>query len=140
MVKKGDVFTRLTIIRENVEPPKEKEYAKNIGKWHECKCTCGKIVTIPEASLISGSTKSCGCYRSENSRKLIAINREQMKKNGNTTRPKTKTYRLEVNGEVKSLTEWANTIGITKQALSRKLKKMSLEEVLSEKERNNNEN
>lgn len=137
MIKKGDVFTRLTIIEENVEPPKEKKYAKYIGKWHRCKCSCVKhtIIIVPEMSLINGSTQSCGCLRSEKAKEQININKEQMIKNGNTTRPITKTSNLPFNGEIKSLTEWANDIGITKQALSQRLKKMSIEEALTKKAR-----
>lgn len=137
MIKKGDTFTRLTIIKENVEPPKEKKYAKDIGKWHKCRCSCNKhtIVIVPEMSLLNGHAKSCGCLRSEKAKEQIIINRKQMINNGNTTRPITKTSSLTHNGETKSLTEWADDIGITKQALSKRLKKMPLKEALTKEVR-----
>ena len=142
MVRKGDIFTRLTVIEENVEPPKEKEYAKDVGKWHKCKCNCIKqtIIIVPEMSLINKNTQSCGCLRSEKAKEQININRTRMIKNGNTTKPTTKTSSLPFNGETKSLTEWANDIGITKQALSKRLKKMSVEEALTRKVRGKYEN
>lgn len=142
MIQKGDVFTRLKVIEENVSPPKDKEYAKNIGKWHKCVCSCKDqtIVVVPEMSLVNHSTKSCGCLKAEKARIQIELNRKQMKKNGNSTIPKSKVTNLKYNGETKSLTEWAKYIGISKQALSRHLKKRSLEEVLSMKGRRKNGN
>lgn len=141
-IQEGDIFTRLIVIEPNVEPPKEKKYAKNIGKWHKCMCNCDNhtIVTVPEMSLLNGHAKSCGCLKSEKAKEQIIINRKQMQKNGNTTRPIIKTLNLTFDGETKSLTEWANDIGITKQALSQRLKKLSLEEALTKKARNKNEN
>ena len=137
MIKRGDIFNRLIIIEENVEPPKEKKYAKDVGKWHKCMCSCNKhnIVIVPEMSLLNKSTQSCGCLRSEKAKEQIIINRKQMIKNGNTTRPITKTSSLTHNGETKSLTEWADDIGITKQALSKRLKKMPLKEALTKEVR-----
>ena len=139
MIQIGDTFNRLTVIELNVEPPKEKQYAKNIGKWHKCKCSCENIIDVPEISLINKSTQSCGCFRKEEARKQICINREKMKENGNTTRPLSKTYNLTAYGETKTLTEWANVIGITKQALSIRLKKMSLEEAINKGVKNKND-
>ena len=141
-IQEGDIFTRLVVIEANIEPPKEKAYAKNIGKWHRCMCNCKNhtIVEVPEVSLLNESTRSCGCIRSEKSKKQIQLNREQMKKNGNTTIPISKTFSLTFNGETKSLTEWANDIGITKPALSKRLKKLSLEEALTKEVRNKDEN
>lgn len=33
-------------------------------KWH-CKCDCGKEIDVITASLTTGNTKSCGCYRQQ---------------------------------------------------------------------------
>ena len=142
MIKIGDIFTRLVVIEENVEPPKEKKYAKDIGKWHKCQCNCNKhsIVIVPEMSLLNKSSQSCGCLRSELAKKQIIANREQMIKNGNTTRPISKTSSLTFDGKTQSLTEWADDIGITKQALSKRLKSLSLEEALTKKVRGKNGN
>lgn len=142
MIKRGDIFNRLVVIEENVEPPKEKKYAKEIGKWHKCMCNCNKhsIVIVPEMSLLNKSTQSCGCLKSEKAKEQISINRKQMIENGNTTRPTSKVHNLEFNGETKTLTEWANDIGITKQALSKRLKTLSVKEALTKEVRNKNGN
>ena len=141
MIRIGDTFNRLTVIELDVEPPtKEKTYVKNIGKWHKCKCICNEIIIVPEMSLLNKSVQSCGCLRREIAKKQIELNREQMKNNGNSTRPTSKTFKLTFNGETKSLTEWADDIGITKQALSNRLKKLSLEEALTKEVRNKDDN
>ena len=142
LIKRGDMFTRLVVIEENVEPPKEKQYARDIGKWHKCMCNCDKhtIVIVPEMSLLNKSNQSCGCLRSELAKEQIVANREQMIKNGNTTRPISKTSSLTFDGKTQSLTEWADDIGITKQALSKRLKKMSLKEALTKEGRKHNGN
>lgn len=73
----GKRFGRLVAIR----------YAgKSKGKqtlW-ECKCDCGNLVIVHQQNLISGHTKSCGCYNKE-----VAIER-------NTTHGDTNTriYRI----------------------------------------------
>ena len=139
MIQVGNTFTRLTVIEINVEPPKEKEYAKNIGKWHKCLCECNNIIIVPEMSLLNEHAKSCGCLKREKAKEQIKINREQMIINGNTTRPLSTTMNLEHNGKTKSLTEWAKDIGISKQALSQRLKKLSVEEALTKKVRCKNE-
>lgn len=142
MIKRGDTFNRLMVIEPNVEPPIDKNYAKDIGKWHRCLCNCRKhsIVLVPEMSLLNGSTQSCGCLRREKAKKQIAINREQMIKNGNTTTPTSKVHNLEFDGETKSITQWAKDIGITKQALSERLKRMPVEKALTMKGREKNGN
>ena len=37
-----------------------------------CKCDCGKECIVHSSSLKSGNTKSCGCYRIENAKKLYS--------------------------------------------------------------------
>ena len=131
LIKRGDIFTRLVVVEENVEPPKEKKYAKNIGKWHKCQCNCDNhtIIIIPEMSLLNGCTQSCGCLRKEKAKEQININREKIKDK------KPRAFELTLDDETKSLTEWANDIGISKQALSKRLKKMSLREALTKEAR-----
>ena len=61
----GKKFTRLTV---------EKYVGKNKSKqrlWL-CKCDCGKEKIVPTRYLTSGDTKSCGCLRSERSRKFYS--------------------------------------------------------------------
>lgn len=40
-----------------------KQWAYN-GQW-ECLCDCGNLTYVDHYKLISGNTKSCGCYRTE---------------------------------------------------------------------------
>lgn len=47
--------------------------AENVGvktAWL-CQCDCGRQKVVSSASLISGKTKSCGCYHSEASRERM---------------------------------------------------------------------
>ena len=53
MIAPGDVFGRLTVM---------KEYK---GKYL-CKCECGNRKLIVARNLREGKTKSCGCLRKEN--------------------------------------------------------------------------
>lgn len=63
MAKKLDIlgkkFNRLLVLQEVEERDKH-------GKvlW-ECLCDCGKEVSVNGSSLVSGNTKSCGCYQKE---------------------------------------------------------------------------
>lgn len=59
---KGKKYGRLTVIKE-CETKIRKKYDKNI--YWICKCTCGKETIVPATKLVSGHTKSCGCYQRE---------------------------------------------------------------------------
>lgn len=50
-------FTYLTVI----------ERAPNIGRYvaWKCECKCGKELVVRAKDLVSGNTKSCGCYKLE---------------------------------------------------------------------------
>ena len=63
----GQVFGRLTAIRRFVE-------ANGSHKLWLCQCECGNLAKVQTHYLISGNTKSCGCIRSENIKK-VARNR-----------------------------------------------------------------
>lgn len=54
----GLVFGKLTVIEQDFSVKKAKLYWK-------CKCACGTIKTISGDGLVSGNSKSCGCYRKE---------------------------------------------------------------------------
>lgn len=55
----GQRFGRLVALRR--DPP-------GLGaKWH-CRCDCGKLTAVSGHKLMSGRTKSCGCYRAERNR------------------------------------------------------------------------
>lgn len=49
------VFERLTVLRPV-------GLTKSRSVIWECLCSCGKIKNVPSYPLISGATKSCGCY------------------------------------------------------------------------------
>lgn len=36
-----------------------------------CRCDCGNIVKVNRSELLAGKTKSCGCIKKENSKKLM---------------------------------------------------------------------
>lgn len=40
-------------------------------RWR-CRCDCGGVAFIHTAKLVNGETRSCGCLRRENSRKLAS--------------------------------------------------------------------
>lgn len=54
----GQRFGRLLVLRRSDDP-----------KWNRvfwiCKCDCGKEVEVGSENLLSGNTKSCGCYSLE---------------------------------------------------------------------------
>lgn len=56
-------FGRLTVIGENLEPYRSNSGSK-MRRW-DCLCDCGKQVTVPQGSLTTGNTKSCGCLSRE---------------------------------------------------------------------------
>lgn len=57
----GRIFGRLKVLHR-VEN-------KNGATMWLCCCTCGKRVVVQRSNLISGSTKSCGCWHRERPRK-----------------------------------------------------------------------
>ena len=63
-------FSHLLVL---FEVPKEER--KNIKKveWR-CQCDCGNYVNVVSNNLLSGHTKSCGCWRAENMRQLFSTN------------------------------------------------------------------
>lgn len=56
----GKRFGRLTVVE--LEPWR----AGHAQKWI-CRCDCGDVTKVRTADLKRGSTKSCGCLRSQNS-------------------------------------------------------------------------
>lgn len=42
---------------------------KHLTKWH-CQCKCGKELDVLQGSLVTGNTKSCGCYAKEKGKKM----------------------------------------------------------------------
>ena len=69
----GQRFGRLVVISLNEEITKQKKQTC----WN-CKCDCGNEKVVWGASLKSGNTASCGCYkREESSRRMIQMAKEQ---------------------------------------------------------------
>lgn len=56
-------FDRLKVLEKDEPHYTSGGYKKT--KWI-CRCDCGKIVSVVGASLLNGTTKSCGCLREEN--------------------------------------------------------------------------
>lgn len=63
----GKKFYNLTVIKEGVNKPSKSR--KSNTTW-ECKCKCGKILTVRTNTLMAGKQKSCGCVVNSNG-KLI---------------------------------------------------------------------
>ena len=59
--------------------------------WH-CKCDCGKECDVQANHLLSGNTKSCGCYQKEQSRKKSITNLTGLKFEKLTVLYDTKTH------------------------------------------------
>lgn len=57
----GRTFERLTVLSQAPRP----EWAKDTNAYWRCHCTCGNVVTLRAASLLSGRTRSCGCLKVE---------------------------------------------------------------------------
>lgn len=59
----GKKFTRLLVV-ERI--PRSR---KGGGVVWKCLCDCGHVRAVPASNLRSGDTKSCGCYKADNSTK-----------------------------------------------------------------------
>lgn len=53
----GQKFGRLTVVSL------AKKHDNSVKRYWVCQCDCGNIIEVQTSSLISGHTKSCGCYR-----------------------------------------------------------------------------
>lgn len=62
-INTGDVFGRLTVLHEAPKGPRG--HLRSV-----CKCSCGNVVTVTNAKLKSGHTRSCGCLVLENNSNL----------------------------------------------------------------------
>lgn len=57
-LKPGQKFNKITIIKYDHSD-------KRWRKYYLCKCDCGNTKIIHGSALVSGNTKSCGCYSKE---------------------------------------------------------------------------
>jgi hypothetical protein len=73
----GQVFGRLTVLARAGST----NGTRRRPLWR-CRCACGEEAIVPAASLLAGSTRSCGCLRAEIARALIAVARAQRPKRG----------------------------------------------------------
>ena len=60
-IQAGTVFNKLTVLRM---AHKDKRWRRH----YLCRCICGKEKTIQGSLMISGNTKSCGCWSRESAR------------------------------------------------------------------------
>jgi hypothetical protein len=67
----GKRFSRLVVTA------RAKNYRPGHSRWL-CLCDCGTEKVVRQASLISGNTRSCGCFHSEvSSERLRELYRQQ---------------------------------------------------------------
>lgn len=67
----GKRFGRLVVI-DTAE-----DYIISSGKHYavwKCRCDCGNIKNVKQQKLLSGTTRSCGCFKRENTSKLKSAN------------------------------------------------------------------
>jgi len=60
----GKHFGHLTVLKEISE-------RQNGSVVWFCQCSCGKLITVRSNSLISGNTKSCGCFKKEKIKQIF---------------------------------------------------------------------
>jgi hypothetical protein len=89
---KGQRFGSLTVIGE-AAPKDESPFTH----WN-CKCDCGKDVTVRGVCLKHGNTKSCGC-----SRQVEGFNARTL---------------LTYDGRTQSLSAWARELGMNRSLIS----------------------
>ena len=61
----GQHFGRLTVIKQAPAVKVESAFSTTYRTMWQCKCDCGKEVTVWAENLKRGITKSCGCFRRE---------------------------------------------------------------------------
>lgn len=54
-VQIGDTYSQLTVI---AAAPR-----KNGRNYFQCRCSCGNTLAVEKHKLVSGHTRSCGCYK-----------------------------------------------------------------------------
>lgn len=81
-----------------------------------CKCSCGNECIVHGSSLKSGNTTSCGCYKTENAKKLYSGVRQNDKRlysiwnaiKQRCNNPHNKSYHDYGGRGIKMCTEWAD--------------------------------
>ncbi len=71
-IKFGDKFHRLTVLEFSHQD-------KRWRKFYKVKCDCGEFRTIMGSAMISGNTKSCGCFSKEvRARRRVSKNHSEI--------------------------------------------------------------
>lgn len=73
----GQHFGRLTVLHRSNKHHKTQNHAI----W-TCRCDCGAIVDVLSKYLLEGNTKSCGCWKVDNGRRLRIYEEKKYRKNG----------------------------------------------------------
>ena len=76
---------------------------KNGREMWLCRCDCGNEKVILKSSLLNGYTLSCGCYRNERIKETA------------------EKHFATINGETKSLSEWAEVLNINYYTLAQRV-------------------
>lgn len=98
LYKAGDKYNRLTFI-ERVED------REGFVRW-KFSCECGKVINALVYAVISGNTKSCGCWNLQNLKRM----REGIK--------------FELFGEITSVTKGARILRIGRNSIRDRIKKL----------------
>lgn len=65
---RGQKFGRLTVLYRVISPNPQHPYA-----FWKCQCDCGNTIIVSNASLVSGNTKSCGCFARDRASEINTI-------------------------------------------------------------------
>lgn len=71
----GWTFGRLEVLKRS---PEIRRYPCGTANptWI-CRCACGTVCLVEARSLLQGRTRSCGCLRKENCRRISAARRKK---------------------------------------------------------------
>lgn len=79
MGKKYDLtgwpFGRLEVLKRS--PELRRSPCGSTSPIWVCRCSCGTVCLVEARSLLQGRTRSCGCLRKENCRRISAARRER---------------------------------------------------------------
>ena len=125
MARKQRTITKLNLVGQRFGRLVVLERAGNNHYGHVewvVECDCGKRRIVLAQSLTRGDTRSCGCLRNENSRRLAKLFRPPVRRTQLSHAQLQRVYaaRSAPRGE---LTRLAKEFGVTRQALSHLLRR-----------------
>ena len=102
----GRKFGRLVAIRKA-------SVSGNMTRW-ECRCDCGKTLSVRRDHLLDGSVSSCGCFRVEsikavNTKHRGAANNERTYRIWNAMRQRCRVNKNYAGRGITVCEEWANS-------------------------------